>query len=66
MDFEQLLTLVGNYAFPICCCIYLFWSISKEREAHKDEMDKVTEALNNNTIALTKIEELVRDGHSNR
>lgn len=66
MDFEQLLTLVGNYAFPICCCIYLFWSISKERDAHKDEMDKVTEALNNNTIALTKIEELVRDGHSNR
>ena len=66
MDFEQLLTLVGNYAFPICCCIYLFWSISKERDAHKDDMDKVTEALNNNTIALTKIEELVRDGHSNR
>lgn len=63
MEFEQILTLVGNYAFPICCCVYLFWSIGKEREAHKAEMDKMTEALNNNTIALTKIEELVRNGH---
>lgn len=63
MEFEQILTLVGNYAFPICCCVYLFWSIGKERDAHKAEMDKVTEALNNNTIALTKIEELVRNGH---
>ena len=63
MEFEQLLSLIGNYAFPICCCVYLFWSISKEREAHKAEMDKMTEALNNNTLALTKIEELVRNGN---
>ena len=63
MEFDQRLTLIGNYAIPICCCGYLFWSIGKEREAHKAEMDKVTEALNNNTLALTKIEELVRNGH---
>lgn len=65
VEFEQILTLVGNYAFPICCCVYLFWTVGKEREAHKAEMEKVTEALNNNTIALTKIEELVRNGNKN-
>ena len=50
MEFENLLTLIGNYAFPICCCVYLFWSSAKEREAHKEELAKVTEALQNNTL----------------
>ena len=55
MEFDNLLTLIGNYAFPICCCIYLFWSATKEREAHKDEMNKMTEALQNNTKAIIEL-----------
>lgn len=62
MEFEQLLTLIGNYAFPICCCIYLFWSQAKERDAHKEEMNKVTEALHNNTIALTELRDYINHG----
>lgn len=60
MEFEQIISLIGNYAFPICCCIYLFWSSSKERESHKEEMDKVTTALNNNTLALTELKDMVQ------
>lgn len=63
MEFDQILTLVGNYAFPICCCIYLFWSSAKERDAHKVETDKLTEALNNNTLALTELCGLVKNGN---
>ena len=63
MDFEQILTLIGNYAFPICCCVYLFWSSAKEREVHKTETDKLTDALNNNTIALTELRDLVKNEH---
>lgn len=63
MDFEQILTLIGNYAFPICCCVYLFWSQVKEREAHKEEMSKVTEALHNNTIALTELRDYIKHGN---
>lgn len=62
MEFEQLLTLIGNYVFPICCCIYLFWSQAKERDAHKEEMNKVTEALHNNTIALTELRDSINHG----
>lgn len=62
MDFDQLLTIIGNYAFPICCCVYLFWSNAKERDAHKEEVNRITEALHNNTVALTKIEELLQNG----
>ena len=62
MEFDNILTLIGNYAFPICCCVYLFWSAAKERDAHKEEMKQVTEALNNNTIAITELRDLVKNG----
>lgn len=60
MEFENLLTLIGNYAFPICCCVYLFWSSAKEREAHKEELAKVTEALQNNTLAINDLKGMLQ------
>ena len=59
MEFDNLLTLIGNYAFPICCCVYLFWSAAKEREAHKDEMNNMTEALQNNTKAIIELKGMI-------
>lgn len=55
MDVNTLIQLVGSLGFPIVCCGALFWKMVKTDERHKEEMDKVTEALNNNTIALTKL-----------
>ena len=54
MDWQ---TLIGNYAFPIACCLYLFWSQEKERERHKEESDKWVEALNNNTKVIEALKE---------
>ena len=55
MDWAQLLS---NYVFPIACCVYLFYSQEKERQAHKEESDKWVEALNNNTKVLEALKEL--------
>lgn len=55
MDVNSLIQLVSSLGFPIVCCGALFWKMVKTDEQHKEEMDKVTEALNNNTIALTKL-----------
>lgn len=55
MDVNTLIQLVSSLGFPIVCCGALFWKMVKADEQHKEEMDKVTEALNNNTIALTKL-----------
>lgn len=55
MDVNSLIQLVSSLGFPIACCGALFWKMVKTDEQHKEEMDKVTEALNNNTIALTKL-----------
>lgn len=60
MSIELIQTLIGTLGFPIACVIAMFWMWNKEREDHKQEVNKMTEALNNNTQALIKIEELLR------
>lgn len=55
MDFSGIAQLIGSLGFPIAACIYLFYSMEKEREAHKEEMNKITEALNNNTLVMQQL-----------
>ena len=55
MDVNALIQLVSSLGFPIVCCGALFWKMVKTDEQHRVEMEKVTEALNNNTIALTNL-----------
>ena len=64
MDPSAISSLIGTLGFPIACVIAMFYMWNKERDDHKSEMEKVTQALNNNTIALTKLEELLRNGHN--
>lgn len=55
MDANTIIQLVGSLGFPIVMCGALFWRMVKSDEQRKAEMDKLNEALNNNTIALTKL-----------
>ncbi len=52
MDIQAITTLIGSLGFPIAACIACFSMLNKEREEHKAEMQKVTEAIVNNTMAL--------------
>lgn len=60
MDVTVLTQLIGSLGFPIACVIAMFWMWNKEREDHKSEINSVRTALENNTQALIKIEELLR------
>ena len=74
MDGNTLITMIGSLGFPIVACIGMaifFREVNKNyREDikelssnHKNEMDKVTEAINNNTIVVQKlIDKLDKDG----
>lgn len=64
MDITQ---LIANLGFPIVCCIVLFKQNNDLIKSHKEEMDKVTESVNNNTLALTKLCERIggADGDDN-
>lgn len=70
MDSNMFLQLLGSYAFPIVACIFMavyVKDMSKSNredtkalnEQHTKEMnafkDEIKEALNNNTIALTRL-----------
>lgn len=63
MDVIQLISSVG---FPIVACLGMGWYVKYQtdsyrsevqdmRKEHKEEIGKITDALNNNTLALTKL-----------
>ena len=49
------LQAISTVGFPIVVAAAMFWKMNKQDEDHKQEMNKITEAVNNNTIALTKL-----------
>lgn len=55
MDMNAIVQLVSGLGFPIAAYVGLFWYIVKQDERHKAEMDKLSEAVNNNTLAITKL-----------
>lgn len=66
MNINDILTAVTTVGFPIVCCgammYYVKYTTDKHREEietlnaqHKDEMKEVTNAVNNNTLALQKL-----------
>ena len=63
MDMTAITTLIGSLGFPIAACIAMFSMLNKERDEHKAEMQKITEAINNNTLALEALKgRLEKDG----
>lgn len=55
MEFSDILNLIGSYAFPITMCIAFFWKVDKDEKARREEQDKMTEAINNNTLTMQKL-----------
>lgn len=53
--FTQVTQLISNYAFPIVCCVALFWKSNKDQETHREESSKFTEAINNNTQVIKEL-----------
>lgn len=66
MDIGTFTQLIGAYGFPIFSCVAMGWYVKyitdKNREEikairteHQKEMQEVTTALNNNTLAIQKL-----------
>lgn len=66
MDINSIVTVISSVGFPIVACIGLGWyvkyqtdnnnkEVSEMRREHQEEIAKVTDALNNNTLALQKL-----------
>ena len=64
MDFNTIMQAIGSVGFPIAACIMCFWYIKDSNEKHKEEINKLSDALNNNTLALTKLcDKMESNGH---
>lgn len=55
MDVGSITQIVSTVGFPIAMCVALLWYIKDVTDKHKQETEKFTEALNNNTLALQKL-----------
>lgn len=66
MQTNEILQAITTVGFPIVMCGAMAWyvkyttdknraEIDKLNGAHKDEMKEVTTAINNNTLAITKL-----------
>ena len=69
---DQIWSAIGQYAFPIVACVVMGWyvkyiqdnyrkDITDISSRHKEEMDKVTEALNNNTLAIQGLTDYIKE-----
>lgn len=70
MDVQGLLQAITTVGFPIVCCGAMMWyvryitdrnrdDIEKLNQQHKEEMESITMAVNNNTLALQKLTDLI-------
>ena len=64
--FTLVTQLISNYAFPIVCCVALFWKSNKDQELHREESSKFTEAINNNTQVIKELILEVKAGRSDK
>ena len=55
MDASSIVTVVNQVGFPIAMCLVMAWYVKYTNDQHKEEIDKITEALNNNTLAVQKL-----------
>ncbi len=52
---DNILQAISTVGFPIALTLILLWYIYDSSNKHKEEINKMSEALNNNTLALTKL-----------
>ena len=75
MDAQTIMSLVSSLGFPIIACIYMAKYVEKQinnyrndikemQTEHKEEIGKVTEALDNNTRALIELSTYIKEGKS--
>ena len=52
---EWVVEFINNTVFPISMCIILMYYVKDCNDKDNQKIEKITEALNNNTVVLTKL-----------
>lgn len=62
MPYDEITQLIDSVGFPIIACAAIFYQMNKQDKLHKEEMNKLNEALENNTIAIVKLTDKLNGG----
>ena len=57
---QDIITIISNVGFPIACCIFLYMHMNKQTELHHQEINILSEAINNNTAAVNQLRERLK------
>ena len=52
---DALIQLISSVGFPIAMCVYMTYTLNKQTEVHKQEIDELLTAINNNTQARNEL-----------
>ena len=55
MDVNAIIRIISGVGFPIAACLICFWYVNKLTETHKEEVNKLTDALNNITLVMQQL-----------
>lgn len=55
MDVNTFAQLFSNLGIPVACLCVTFYLWYTETQNHKEEMNKMTDAVNNNTLILQRL-----------
>lgn len=59
MELNEMITAISTVGFPIVCCGVMFFQARENSRLHKEESDKWSEALMNNTLAIQKLTDML-------
>lgn len=57
MEVDTIMQAIGTLGFPIVCAAALFWYVVKIGREHKEEISRLSDAINNNTNVITQLME---------
>ena len=55
MDVTAITTLITTVGFPVVVCMAMMYYVKYLNDQHKQEIDKLSEALQNNTLVMQRL-----------
>lgn len=55
MDVSAITSVISNLGFPIAVAIALFWKMNQQDEKQSNDLEKLSEVIQNNTNVLTQL-----------
>lgn len=55
MDLNTITQFISSVGFPIAMCVYIMYTMQKQTESHKTEIDELRKTIENNTVAIVKL-----------